>query len=713
LTAMKQIVQSLENGSVALSDIPCPALPATSVLIRNTASVISSGTERMLMEFGKASWIGKARQQPERVRMVIDKVKTDGFVSTLDSVRSKLSQPLPLGYSSAGVVLAVGSAVSEFRAGDRVCSNGAHAEIVAVPKNLCARIPDEVGDEAAAFAVLASIALEGIRLASPSLGETVAVCGLGLIGLLAVQILRANGCRVLGLDFVKHRLELAEQFGASTVDLSSGEDPVRAAGRFSREQGIDAVLITAATKSNQPVQQAAAMSRKRGRIVLVGVAGLELSRDAFYKKELSFQVSCSYGPGRYDPVYEASGQDYPLPYVRWTAQRNFSAVLDLLAANHLNVAPLISHRFSFEGANDAYQLIEKGAPHLGIVLRYSEQSELTNASLRRRTISLDLPKQDGRAAARVALIGAGAYASKVLMPSFSQAGASLDLILSMGGLSAAHWGRKHRFRRAGTDVEAALADPEIDTVAIATPHDSHASLVKKALAAGKNVFVEKPLALSISDLQEIEDQYEAMVGRGVQPRLMIGFNRRFAPHIVRMKTLLDAVQQPKTMVYTVNAGSLAEGHWTQDLSIGGGRIVGEACHFIDLLRFLAGAPIRSIQGLRTEDSNGRPSETLTLSMVFQDGSAGTVHYITSGHKAFPKERLEVFCMGRVMQLDNFRTLHAWGWPGLNRMKLWRQDKGAVAMGAAFINCVLQGEPSPIAAAEIFEVSRHAIEVAKG
>lgn len=709
---MQQIVQSLENGTVALAEVPTPAVPRNSVLIRNTASVISSGTERMLIEFGKAGWLGKARQQPERVRLVLDKLKTDGLMATVESVRSKLSQPIPLGYSSAGVVLEVGGDVSEFRPGDRVCSNGAHAETVAVPKNLCARVPDSVSEEAAAFAVLGAIALEGIRLAEPTLGETVAVSGLGLIGLLTVQLLRANGCRVLGLDFSKERLAIAESFGAAVVDLSSGEDAISGAERFSNGRGIDAVLITAATNSNEPMHTAAGMCRKRGRIVLVGVAGLELSRDDFYKKELSFQVSCSYGPGRYDSTYERGGRDYPLPYVRWTAQRNFEAVLDLLASRRLDVAPLITHRFAFEEAQSAYQLIESAEPHLGIVLQYAACSERTNEPATERTILLNpQPKRDA-GDPRIALIGAGAYASKVLMPALRDSGAHLELVVSEAGLSAAHWGRKYGFQRASTDARAALANSAIDTLLIATRHDTHAELVEQALEAGKNVFVEKPLALTLEDIDRIERLYKTRVRAGREPRLMIGFNRRFAPHVVKMKSLLSDIADPKAIVITVNAGEVGAGHWTQDAAMGGGRIVGEACHFVDLLRFLTGARTETVTGFRVRDRRlTAASACMSFSVAFDDGSMGTVHYLTSGHKRFPKERIEVFCAGRILQLDNFRELRGWGWPGFQHIKLWRQDKGARAMLSAFVHSVHQNIPSPIPADEIFEVSRRAIELA--
>ncbi|HTU44708.1 MAG TPA: bi-domain-containing oxidoreductase [Bryobacteraceae bacterium] len=708
---MKQIVQSLENGSVCATEVPCPAASANSILIRNAASVISSGTERMLIEFGKASWIGKARQQPERLRLVLDKVKTDGLVSTIESVRSKLSQPIPLGYSSAGVVLAVGSQVTGFEPGDRVVSNSPHAETAAVPKNLCARIPEGVSFEAAAFTVLGSIALEGIRLAEPTLGESVAVIGLGLIGLLTVQLLRANGCRVLAIDFDRARLKLAEQFGAASVDLSAGADPIHSADRFSKGKGLDAVLITAATKSNEPVHQAAAMSRKRGRIVLVGVTGLELSRDDFYKKELSFQVSCSYGPGRYEPGYEQHGVDYPHSYVRWTAQRNFEAVLEMLASGRLDVEPLITHRFPFGEAERAYELIGSREPHLGVVLEYPPPSDKPDAPLRARTISFGAVQPRSHLCPAVALIGAGAYASKILIPAFRSAGAELDLIVSTGGLSAAHWGRASGFRRASTDCEALFHDSAIDIVAIATRHDSHARYVLQALETGKDVFVEKPLALCSEEIDEIKSQYQRCLENGQAPRLMIGFNRRFAPQVVKMKSLLDGIGQPQTIVITVNAGDIPPDHWTRDLSAGGGRIVGEACHFVDLARFLAGARIESACAVRPRDRSGAGAETVSFSLTFEDGSIATVHYLTSGHKRFPKERIEVFCAGRILQLNNYRTLIGWGWPGFHTLRLWRQDKGAAAMASAFIKAVRCGDPSPIPFDEIIEVSRLTLEIA--
>lgn len=709
---MKQIFRNLGNGATELADVPCPRVGTGQLLIRTTCSLISAGTERMLVDFGKANFIEKARQQPDKVRMVLDKIKTDGLVPTIEAVRNKLGQSLAMGYCNAGRVLDVGSGVEGFAPGDRVASNGNHAEVVAVPVNLCARIPGAVNDEEAAFTVLGAIALQGIRLAQPTLGETVAVTGLGLIGQMTVQLLRANGCRVLAIDLDPARLELARGHGAEAVDLSQGEDPIAAADRFARGRGVDAVIVTAATKSSEPMHQAALMCRKRGRIVLVGVTGLELSRDDFFKKELSFQVSCSYGPGRYDPDYEEKGQDYPVGYVRWTEQRNFEAVLDMMADGRLNVAPLVSHRFTIDAAEKAYQLLGCNEPSLGILLQYPAAEDKPDGVLRRSSVKLGpsspLPSrvEAGEPRAVVAFVGAGNYATAVLMPAFKAAGAHLRVVASRSGVSGVYGGRKFGFEETTTNTESVLVDPQVNAVVIATPHDSHARLVCQALSAGKHVFVEKPLALTLDELAEIERVYDGRAGR---PLLMVGFNRRFAPQVKKIKALLEGAKGPKAFVMTVNAGAVPADHWTQDPEIGGGRILGEACHFIDLLRFLAGVPITS-QSARSLMA-GPAADTTTIQLGFADGSIGAIHYFANGNKSFPKERLEIFAAGRVLQLDNFRKLVGYGWAGFRRMNLWRQDKGQSACAQAFVDAVRQGGTSPISIEELMEVGRVTVGLA--
>ena len=711
---MKQILQNLKSGETEITDIPCPSARKGQLLIRTRQTLVSAGTERMLVEFGKAGFIEKARQQPDKVRMVLDKVKTDGLLPTVAAVRNKLDQPVAMGYCNVGIVMGPGADAGGFRRGDRVASNGKHAEVVSVPANLCAKVPEGVSDEEAAFTVVSAIALQGIRLAQPTLGEAVVVTGLGLIGLITVQLLRAQGCRVLGIDFDHEKLELARCFGAEVVNLTAGEDPVARAQVFSRGRGVDAVILTAATKSNEPVHQAALMSRKRGRIVLVGVTGLELSRADFYEKELTFQVSCSYGPGRYDSNYEEKGQDYPIGFVRWTEQRNFEAVLDMMADGRLDVKALISHRFRIEEAEAAYALVGGAGPSLGILLQYPAAHECPDAELRRQTVALSQRILTAETSELVAaFVGAGNYATAVLVPAFKQTGARLKTIASNGGVSGVHAGRKYGFEETTTATDEIFGDDTTNMVVISTRHDSHARLVCQALASGKHVFVEKPLALDLKELAQVEAAYAEAIQIEKPPVLMVGFNRRFAPHVQKMKALLAAMAEPKAMVMTVNAGVIPLEHWTQDAEVGGGRIVGEACHFVDLLRCLAGAPIVDMQATALGGGNAAaPCDKATFTLRFADGSMGTIHYLANGHKSFPKERLEVFCAGRILQLDNFRKLTGYGWPSFKKMSLWRQDKGQKACASAFVESVKREQEAPIPFAELIEVSRITVQAAE-
>lgn len=703
---MRQVLQSLRNGATEVAVVASPGSRRGHLLIRSSRTLVSAGTERMLVDFGKAGWISKAMQQPDKVRMVWDKMKTDGVLPTVEAVFSKLDQPLPLGYCNVGTVVDVGAGVQGFKVGDRVASNGKHADVVSVPVNLCARVPDRVSDEDAAFTVLGAIALQGIRLVQPTLGEAVVVTGMGLIGIVTSQLLRAHGCRVLGIDYDPAKLELARRFGAETVDLSAGEDPVAAADRFSRGRGVDAVIITAATRSNEPMHQAALMCRKRGRIVLVGVTGLELSRDDFFKKELTFQVSCSYGPGRYDPNYEDKGQDYPFGFVRWTEQRNLEAVLDMMSDGRLDVSTLVSHRFPIDDAQGAYELISGSAPSLGILLSYPTPTTGEEAVLRR---TVDLPKSVGGAKSdgvAVSFLGAGNYATAVLIKAFREAGASLRSVASSGGVSGMHAGRTFGFESTTTDSGSLFSDPRTDAIVVTTRHDSHAGFVLQAIETGKHVFVEKPLCLTLDEADRIES---AMAAAAKPIVLMVGFNRRFAPQVQRMQSLLRGAAGPKSFVMTVNAGAIPADHWTQDAEQGGGRIVGEGCHFIDLIRFLAGSPIESVQ----RSTMGSPTaDTTTFTMRFADGSIGTVHYFSNGCKAFPKERLEVFASGGVLQLDNFRRLQGFGWKGFKKLNLWRQDKGQQACARAFLAAV-RGDAVPIPLEQVLEVARASIRIAQG
>ncbi len=690
---MKQILQNLKDGNTEIAEIPVPQVPRSGILIRTSRTLVSAGTERMLVDFGKGNLLQKARQQPDKVKQVLEKIKTDGLMATINTVLNKLDTPLPLGYCNVGRVIEVGNSITAFSVGDRVVSNGKHAEFVAVPQNLCAKIPDSVDDESAAFTVIGAIALQGIRLLQPTLGETVVVTGLGLIGLVAVQLLRAHGCRVLGLDFDASKLALAREFGAETVNLAAGEDPIAVAELYSRGRGVDAVLITASTKSNEPIHQATTMCRKRGRIVLVGVVGMEMSRADFYEKELSFQVSCSYGPGRYDPEYEERGHDYPIGFVRWTEQRNFEAILDMLADGRLDFKPLISHRFAVTEAEEAYKLISEGNP-LGVLLEYAQND---SAPLE-RSIAISLPSSTASGKPALGFIGAGNYATAVLIPAFAQTEARLVAVASASGVSGVHVAKKFNIESASTDSDALLSDNSINTVVITTRHDSHADWVCKALRAGKHVFVEKPIALTREQLKQVE------LAHAENPRqlLMVGFNRRYAPHVVAAKRALQAKSGPKSFVMTVNAGAIPRDHWIQNMEIGGGRIIGEGCHFIDLLRFLAAAPIVSTRAIAM--GSAAPHDTVVISLQFADGSIGTVNYFANGSKAFPKERLDIFAQGSILQLDNFRSLRSFNWPGVSSQRSWRQDKGQRQCAKAFVEAIVTGNNNTlIPFGELYEV----------
>jgi len=699
---MRQIFQNLKTGEVTIEHLPVPACGSGQVLIRTTASLVSLGTEKMLVDFGKASWLDKARQQPDKVHQVLAKIKTDGLIPTLNAVKNKLDQPLPLGYSAVGVVQQVGKGVTDLKPGDRVVSNGPHAENVAVARNLVSKIPDSVSDEDAAFTVVSAIGLQGIRLLNPTLGETIVVVGLGLIGLLTVQLLRANGCQVIGFDFDADKVQRAKQYGAQAFVVTELMNPVQEALNLTNGIGVDGVLITASTKSDEVIAQAAQMTRVRGRVVLVGVIGLDIKRSDFYEKEISFQVSCSYGPGRYDPMYEEMGLDYPVGFVRWTEQRNFSATLECMANSQLKVQDLITTRVKLDDAPHFYSELGGGKNELGILIQYP-QSSLSNE----KTIQLPAALQNSRSAQtdskEVAVLGAGQFAGAVLLPLFARQGFRFSLLGSRSGPLGPHLAKKYGFANLTSDYATILENKNVQNVLVATRHNSHGALVLAALKQGKNVFVEKPLALTEAEIDEIENFYGQSQGR--KPLLMVGFNRRFSPLAIELKKTLKNLSSSRAFVMTVNAGAIPKKHWTQDPQVGGGRLVGEGCHFIDLLRFLSNSPIT--QATATGMSAQCP-DTFTIQLKFENGDIGTIHYFANGSKDFPKERLEVFVGGKIVVLDNFKTLKG---IGLKRFKyiLKSQDKGHAGEIQQFQSALSTGEP-PIPLNEIFEVSRWAIKL---
>lgn len=668
---------------------------------------MSAGTERMLVDFGRAGLISKARQQPEKVKMVLEKLRTDGVLQTFQAVKAKLDDEVQLGYCNVGKVESIGAGVNGWAVGDRVVSNGCHAELVSVGQNLCAKVPDEVSDEAASFTVLGAIGLQGIRLAKPTLGECFVVIGLGVIGLLTVQLLKASGCRVLGVDFDETKLSLARDFGADTVNPGAGECLFAAAKSFSRGRGVDGVIITAATASSDPVSQGARVCRKRGRIILVGVCGLELSRSEFYEKELTFQVSCSYGPGRYDPAYEVGGADYPVGFVRWTEQRNFEAVLDMMAAGTLRTEQLITHRFDVSDAEAVYDLIASKAPCLGVLFEYPDRGAVAKNSTvlleKRCSASGVAATSEGCSAGqKIGFVGAGSYSQAVLIPAFRRTKADLEVICSNGGKSAAVAGRKFGFARATSSSREVIDDPTVSVVVVTTRHDSHADLVVSALNAGKHVFTEKPLCLTLDELARVREA--ALNSSGT---LMVGFNRRFSPHVRAVKQELSKIGGPIALSVSVNAGVIPSDHWVHDSELGGGRLVGEACHFIDLVRFLAADSITEWSCLGMAAECG---DTAVISLKFANGSIANINYFSNGHKSVPKEQVNAFASGRVFTIDNFRETRCAGTASFTKNRTSRQEKGQNECVDAFLAAISRGAASPISLEEIFEVSRMAIEV---
>ncbi len=689
---MKQVLQNLRSGETKVTEVPRPGLGSNDVVVRTRRTLISAGTERMLVEFGKAGLIGKARSQPDKVKQVLDKIKTDGLMPTLEAVFNRLDEPLPLGYCNAGIVEEVGAKVTEFKPGDRVISNGPHAEFVCVPRTLCAKIPDNVSDDDAAFTVLSSIALQGVRLLQPNLGDRVAVIGLGLVGLVAVQLLKASGCEVLGVDLNPERLALAESFGVETVNAGSG-DPITAAMSWTAGKGVDAVLITAATKSDEPMHQGAEMCRKRGKIIMIGNAGLNLRHSDFYEKELSFQLSCSYGPGRYDEAYEQGGQDYPYGFVRWTEQRNMQAILESLSAGRLKVDKLITHHFHLDTAPDAYEKVQNDRSALGVILEYGETAD------DRRIIDTAGHISDPSRPV-LGVIGAGNFTKVTLMPALAKAEAEIAWIANLRGPASAHLASKFDAGKATTDYKEVLADPAVQAVMITVRNQMHTGFAIEALQAGKHVFVEKPLAINPDQLTQLVEAYQQAGDR----QLMVGFNRRFSPHIVKMKELLTARSEPVSMSMTVNAGAIPADDWNHDLNLGGGRIVAEGCHFIDLMVFLAGAPVVSVAAAQFGPGVAVQDDKMSITMTFADGSIGTVHYLANGTKSYPKEMLEVFTEGRILKMENFRRTLGFGMAGFKKFKTSRQDKGHRAEMKAFVDLIRDGGEPLIPFSELVNVT---------
>ena len=683
-----------------MEEVPVPAPREGQALVRVEASLVSAGTERMVVEFAEKSLVGKARSRPDLVKQVIEKARRDGLVNTAQAALNRLDQPMALGYSSAGTIVALGKNMAGFKVGQRVaCAGGGfavHAEYNVVPHNLLALLPDNVDSESAAFTTLGAIAMHGFRLAGPQIGESVAVIGMGLLGLLAAQIACAAGCNVLGIDIDSSRLALASSLGLQAASRAQAVDSAQA---FTSQRGFDVVLICADTSSNDPVELAGTIARDRARVVATGAVGLTVPRKIYYEKEISFINSRSYGPGRYDVNYEENGQDYPLGYVRWTEGRNFEAVIDLMVKGKLQVKPLITHRFPIEKATQAYDVItgKKKEPFLGVLLAYPETVERLESS---KVVRFNVPTFKP-ATCKLGVLGAGLFANSVLLPAIKKAG-EIELvgIASSGGLHAQHSGKKFGFQYATSDNDEIINDPNINTVAILTRHDSHADLAVKVLKAGKHVFAEKPLAIDGAQLSAISEQLKA----NSQSLLTVGFNRRFAPLAQSLNSALSNLHEPKYIHYRINAGHILLSHWTQDPEIGGGRIIGEACHFIDFITFLVGEPPNSVTAHALPDNAKYREDNVSMTFTFPDGSLGVVDYLANGDKSFPKERVEVFCAGQVAVLDDFVSLQITR-DGKMKEEKGAQDKGWVNEWKAFTKAIREGGEPPISYEQLIGVTK--------
>lgn len=688
---MKQIVQNLKNGETILEDVPTPLVKKDYILIKTSRSLVSLGTEKMLVEFGKGNLISKARQQPDKVKIVLDKIKTEGLLPTLEAVFNKLDEPLPLGYCNVGKIIAIGDGVRGYNIGDRVASNGNHAEVVCIPKNLVVKIPDLVSDDEATFTVIGSIGLQGIRLLEPTLGETFVVIGLGLIGLITAELLISNGCNVIGFDFDPHKIELANKkgilaFNAATVDV------VKTVESITSNLGADGVIITASSKGNEVIEQAAKMSRKRGRIILVGVVGLDIQRADFYKKELKFQVSCSYGPGRYDEEYESKGIDYPISYVRWTEKRNFETILDSIKNKKINVLDLITEKYDLTDYLKIYNRMGSGS--IASILKYPN-SENTISSIVKVKSLFTRPSKG-----IIGIIGAGNFTKMTVMPVLKNCAPHLKYISSAGGLTAKSMANKYGFEFCTTDYQNILNDDEVDIVLITTRHDQHAKMVIETLNAGKHVFVEKPLALNESELFNIADKYNSL---DKSITITVGFNRRFSPFVEKAKKLLSGSENSLNIIVTINAGYIPPEVWVQDLNIGGGRIIGEACHFVDLMIYLTDSLVSEVSMSALGNNPNESTDNAIIVLKFDNGSQGVINYFSNGSKSYSKERIEVYSQGRTLLIDNFRKMKGYGFRGFSSMS-GNLDKGHKNQFIKLINLIKEGGKPLIKFEEIYNTT---------
>jgi len=701
---MKQVIQNFKTGELYVDDVPKPSLSKGMVLVENKFSLISAGTERGTVKVGKASLIGKAKQRPDLVAQVLQNIKKEGLKATIDKVKTKLDSLKALGYSTAGTVMASMDTNGVFNVGDRVACAGqdyaSHSEIVGIPQNLVVKIPDNVSFEEASFTTLGAIALQGVRQANPTLGENICVIGLGLLGQITTQLLKANGCKVFGIDLSPNLISLAKGSGAAEALLRSDSNLLAAIDTFTNGHGFDKVIITAAAPSNDPIELSAIITRKKGQVIVVGAVKMDIPRDPdFYRKELELKMSCSYGPGRYDVSYEEDGNDYPYAYVRWTEQRNMEAFLDLISQGSLNLKPLTTHVFDIIDAEKAYDIVlgKVQEPHIGILLKYGQNKDKNNTIY---SVASN-PIKD----INIGVIGAGSFAQSYLIPNAKSFGASLDTVVTSKGITSKNVAQKFSFNNSSSEANDVFSNKDINTVFIATPHNSHANYVIESMKAGKNVFVEKPLAMNYEELEDVKNTYEKS-----KSNLMVGFNRRFAPVSIAIKKEFKNIGEPKVINIRVNAGFIPKEHWTQNENLGGGRIIGEMCHFIDLMQYFTDAkPVKVYADcIDTTNVKLKADDNIAITIKFDDGSLGSLVYLANGDKSLPKELIEVYAGGKTGRIHDFRSgdFHA----GNKSVKLKLDGKGHKQEVQEFLTSLKEGMQSPISFESIYLTTKTTFKI---
>ena len=690
---MKQIIQDLYNGKISLADLPEPTCIKSHLLIKTKISLISTGTEKMLIDFGKANLISKAQQQPDKVSQLIDKIKSDGLISTISAVNRKMEEPIPLGYCNVGEVIGIGDGVKGFSIGDRVVSNGPHAELFNVGQNLTVKIPSSVSDEEAVFSILGAVGMQSVRLVNPSIGETICVIGLGLVGQLIVKILLANGCNVIVIEKNQDRLSEIKNEFVTKICIKKNMNINSTIENVTNGYGVDSVVIATATNSNEPLKNAIDIVKQNGKIVIVGTVGMNVSRDSLFRKQVTLQVSRSYGPGRYDVNYEKKSIDYPFEVVRWTANRNILAFVDLLRTNKIKLKDLSYKVFKFENYIEAYSYLNKKTNYLGLLLKYHCDDAHTEKRNRNDLVSIKNKKtnynKNELEKINVGFIGSGGHSRTTLLPILSKFDINLDTLVSRNLVTGSQLSKKYSFEKFSTNINDIWDNKNIDTVFIATNHDSHAELINRALEHNKNIYVEKPLCMNQSELDEITINYKKS-----KSKLMVGYNRRYAPFYKIAKNLILSSQNNIVINILINAGKVPNDHWTNDIDIGGGRIIGELCHFIDLIVYLTGSRIISIQSQKIVEAN---NQSVFVNLKTLDGSLASIQYVTNGHRSFPKERVEIFMSNKVIQINNFRNIKFFGWGNKIPKYSFSQDKGTYNAFYEFIKIIKSSnyiEPIP-------------------